>query len=99
VIGTHTNLAIFLMNNPHLKKNVEHIYIMGGGIRSKTCCTKSASSSCIPSKCGDIGNVLTNYNANPYAEYNIFGDPFAAYQVSLSYSCLELLGLIVNYKH
>ncbi|KAF3951163.1 hypothetical protein CMV_023157, partial [Castanea mollissima] len=35
IIGAHTNFAIFLMNNPHLKKNVEHIYVMGGGVRSK----------------------------------------------------------------
>ncbi|XP_045802030.1 uncharacterized protein LOC123895617 [Trifolium pratense] len=84
VTGGHTNLAIFLMNNPHLKKNVEHFYIMGGGVRSKNptgCCPKNASSSCIPSKCGDIGNLFANFNANPYAEFNIFGDPFAAYQV------------------
>jgi inosine-uridine nucleoside N-ribohydrolase len=87
MIGGHTNVAIFLMNNPHLKKNVEHIYIMGGGVRSKNptgCCPKNASSSCIPSKCGDIGNLFANYNANPYAEFNIYGDPFAAYQVSLA---------------
>ncbi|XP_004486297.1 nucleoside hydrolase 3-like [Cicer arietinum] len=83
-IGAHTNLAIFLMNNPHLKKNVEHVYIMGGGVRSKNptgCCPKNASSSCTPRQCGDHGNLFTNYNANPYAEFNIFGDPFAAYQV------------------
>ncbi|KAK3138802.1 hypothetical protein QOZ80_5AG0373590 [Eleusine coracana subsp. coracana] len=50
--GAHTNFAIFLMTYPHLKSNVEHIYIMGGGVRSR----------------------------NP-TEFNIFGDPFAAYQV------------------
>ncbi|XP_057430977.1 nucleoside hydrolase 3-like isoform X2 [Lotus japonicus] len=84
LIGTHTNLAIFLMNNPHLKKNVEHIYIMGGGVRSKNptgCCPKNASSSCITGQCGDRGNLFTDYIANPFAEFNIFGDPFAAYQV------------------
>jgi inosine-uridine nucleoside N-ribohydrolase len=84
VIGAHTNVAIFLMNNPHLKKNVEHIYIMGGGVRSSNptgCCPKNASSSCVPQQCGDRGNIFTDYNTNPYAEFNIFGDPFAAYQV------------------
>ncbi|CAJ1962289.1 unnamed protein product [Sphenostylis stenocarpa] len=84
VIGVQTNIAIFLMNNPHLKKNVEHIYIMGGGIRSRNptgCCPQNASSSCVPKQCGDRGNLFTNYKANPYAEFNIFGDPFAAYQV------------------
>ncbi|XP_047181038.1 uncharacterized protein LOC124847568 [Vigna umbellata] len=83
VIGVQTNIAIFLMNNPHLKKNVEHIYIMGGGVRSRnpTCCPQNASSSCVPKQCGDRGNLFTNYKANPYAEFNIFGDPFAAYQV------------------
>ncbi|KAK7363648.1 hypothetical protein VNO77_05798 [Canavalia gladiata] len=83
-IGAHTNIAILLMNNPHLKKNVEHIYIMGGGVRSSNptgCCPKNASSSCVPRQCGDRGNMFTDYNTNPYAEFNIFGDPFAAYQV------------------
>ncbi|KAK7264568.1 hypothetical protein RJT34_32177 [Clitoria ternatea] len=84
-IGAHTNIGIFLMNNPQLKKNVEHIYIMGGGVRSSNptgCCPKNASSSsCVPRQCGDRGNMFTDYNTNPYAEFNIFGDPFAAYQV------------------
>ncbi|KAJ1428824.1 Ribonucleoside hydrolase-like [Sesbania bispinosa] len=84
MIGAHTNLAIFLMSNPHLKKNVEQIYIMGGGVRSGNptgCCPKNVSSSCITRQCGDRGNLFTDFNANPYAEFNIFGDPFAAYQV------------------
>ncbi|KAJ1395160.1 Ribonucleoside hydrolase-like [Sesbania bispinosa] len=82
--GAHTNIGIFLMSNPHLKKNVEHIYIMGGGVRSSNptgCCPKNASSSCVPRQCGDRGNMFTDYNTNPYAEFNLFGDPFAAYQV------------------
>lgn len=62
LMGAHTNLALFLMRNPLLKKNVEHIYIMGGGVRSN-------------------GNVFSDYTSNPYAEFNIFGDPFSAYQV------------------
>ncbi|KAM4126684.1 hypothetical protein ACJW30_02G033200 [Castanea mollissima] len=84
IIGAHTNFAIFLMNNPHLKKNVEHIYVMGGGVRSKNptgCCPQNASSSCTPQQCGDHGNMFSDYTSNPYAEFNIFGDPFAAYQV------------------
>ncbi|KAK9137078.1 hypothetical protein Sjap_007672 [Stephania japonica] len=84
VIGAHTNFAIFLMSNPHLKKNVEHIYVMGGGVRSKNptgCCPKNATSICKPRQCGDRGNLFTGYTSNPYAEFNIFGDPFAAYQV------------------
>ncbi|OIW00042.1 hypothetical protein TanjilG_26379 [Lupinus angustifolius] len=83
ITGAHTNFAIFLMSNPHLKKNVKHIYIMGGGVRSSNptgCCPKNAPSSCVPSQCGDHGNLYTDYNTNPYAEFNIFGDPFAAYQ-------------------
>ena len=86
MMGAHTNVAIFLMNNPQLKKNVEHIYIMGGGVRSSNptgCCPKNASSTCVPRQCGDRGNLFTDYNTNPYAEFNIFGDPFAAYQVIL----------------
>ncbi|URE46192.1 Inosine-uridine preferring nucleoside hydrolase [Musa troglodytarum] len=82
VIGSHTNIALFLMTNPHLKKNIEHIYIMGGGVRSKNpCCTNNASTSCEPQHCNDKGNLFTGYTSNPYAEFNIFGDPFAAYQV------------------
>ncbi|CAK9180892.1 unnamed protein product [Ilex paraguariensis] len=85
LIGAHTNFAIFLLNNPRLKKNVKHIYIMGGGVRSKNptgCCPKNATtSSCQPRQCGDRGNLFTDYTSNPYAEFNIFGDPFAAYQV------------------
>lgn len=82
--GAHTNFAIFLMNNPHLKRNVEHIYVMGGGVRSENptgCCPQNGTSSCRPRQCGDCGNLFTDYNSNPYAEFNIFGDPFAAYQV------------------
>ncbi|CAK7332913.1 unnamed protein product [Dovyalis caffra] len=84
MIGAHTNIGIFLMKNPHLKKNIEHIYVMGGGVRSRNptgCCPKNASSSCQPRQCGDPGNLFTDYNSNPYAEFNVFADPFAAYQV------------------
>ncbi|KAI4345514.1 hypothetical protein L6164_012629 [Bauhinia variegata] len=83
--GAHTNMAIFLMKNPQLKRNVEHIYIMGGGVRPSNptgCCPNNATtSSCVPRQCGDPGNLFTAYDTNPYAEFNIFGDPFAAYQV------------------
>ncbi|KAI4304120.1 hypothetical protein MLD38_039674 [Melastoma candidum] len=84
LIGAHTNLAIFLMNHPHLKANIERIYIMGGGVRAKNptgCCPVNSSSTCQPQQCGDPGNLFTDYNTNPYAEFNVFGDPFAAYQV------------------
>ncbi|KAL3380356.1 hypothetical protein AABB24_000809 [Solanum stoloniferum] len=84
LIGSLTNFALFLLSNPHLKKNVEHIYIMGGGIRSKNpkgCCPDDASPSCQPQQCGDRGNLFTDFTSNPYAEFNIFMDPFAAYQV------------------
>ncbi|KAI3692296.1 hypothetical protein L6452_32110 [Arctium lappa] len=83
LIGVHTNIGIFLMMNPHLKKNVKHIYIMGGGVRSKNptgCCPKN-DTSCQPQQCGDHGNMFTAFRSNPYAEFNFFGDPFAAYQV------------------
>ncbi|KAM1380116.1 hypothetical protein ACFX2I_021893 [Malus domestica] len=83
LIGAHTNFAFFLMSNPHLKKNVEHIYVMGGGVRSKnpTGCCPENTTSCVPRQCGDPGNVFTDYTSNPYAEFNFLGDPFAAYQV------------------
>ncbi|KAJ3687609.1 hypothetical protein LUZ61_016773 [Rhynchospora tenuis] len=84
LIGAHTNFAIFLMTHPELKKNVEHIYVMGGGVRSNNpvgCCQEN-NTSCKPSgQCGIIGNLFTGYTSNPYAEFNIFVDPFAAYQV------------------
>jgi len=84
ILGAHTNFALFLMGNPHLKKNIEHIYVMGGGVRSKNptgCCPKNATTTCTPQQCGDPGNLYIAYSSNPYAEFNIFGDPFAAYQV------------------
>ncbi|KAH6808800.1 inosine-uridine preferring nucleoside hydrolase family protein [Perilla frutescens var. frutescens] len=84
IIGANTNFGIFLMSNPHLKKNIKQIYIMGGGVRSRNptgCCPKNSSSSCQPRQCGDRGNLFTDYTSNPYAEFNMFGDPFAAYQV------------------
>ncbi|CAN6451160.1 unnamed protein product [Victoria cruziana] len=84
IIGAHTNFAIFLMSHPHLKKNVEHIYVMGGGIRSKNptgCCPENSKPGCRIGQCGDHGNLFTGYTSNPYAEFNIFLDPFSAYQV------------------
>ncbi|XP_042476224.1 uncharacterized protein LOC122057921 [Macadamia integrifolia] len=84
ILGSHTNFAIFLMSNPHLKKNIKHIYVMGGGVRSKNptgCCPKNVSSSCKPKECGNRGNLALGSSSNPYAEFNIFADPFAAYQV------------------
>uniref|UniRef100_A0A2C9UBZ6 Inosine/uridine-preferring nucleoside hydrolase domain-containing protein n=1 Tax=Manihot esculenta TaxID=3983 RepID=A0A2C9UBZ6_MANES len=94
--GVHTNFAIFLMKKPHLKQNVEHIYIMGGGVRSGKptgSCPQSASSSCLPSQYVERGNLFAEYDCNPYAEFNIFGDPFAAYQVIHSGIPLTLVPL------
>ncbi|KAL6493339.1 Nucleoside hydrolase 3 [Orobanche gracilis] len=72
ILGASTNLAIFLMSNPQLRKNIEHIYILGGGIGARNsnlrCCNYS-------------GNVFTGYNTAPNSEYTMFSDPFAAYQV------------------
>ncbi|XP_030534956.2 uncharacterized protein LOC115744019 isoform X2 [Rhodamnia argentea] len=77
LMGTHTNFALFLMTNPHLKRNVEHIYAMGGAIRS-TCPKVSDPSQ--QAACANIGNLFPR-DSNPYAEFNFFGDPFAAYEV------------------
>ncbi|CAD6272174.1 unnamed protein product [Miscanthus lutarioriparius] len=62
LLGTHTNLALLLMSRPHLRRNVERVYVSGGGVRV-------------------AGNLFTATAANPVAEFNVFGDPFAAYQV------------------
>ncbi|VAH07299.1 unnamed protein product [Triticum turgidum subsp. durum] len=62
LFGTHTNAALLLMAHPHLRRNVERVYVLGGGVRV-------------------AGNLFTAYGANPFAEFNVFGDPFAAYQV------------------
>ncbi|KAJ4719544.1 Inosine-uridine preferring nucleoside hydrolase family protein [Melia azedarach] len=75
IMGSHTNFAIFIMNNPHLKKNVEHIYAMGGAIRPN-CSNGTNSEHCS----SPVGNLYPQ-DSNPYAEYNIFSDPFAAYTV------------------
>ncbi|XP_020875790.1 uncharacterized protein LOC9307917 [Arabidopsis lyrata subsp. lyrata] len=68
VIGSHTNLALFMMSTPYLKHNIQHIYVMGGSVRC-------------PNPTGFCGNLFTDFTSNPYAEFNIFTDPFAAYQV------------------
>ncbi|KAJ6725354.1 INOSINE-URIDINE PREFERRING NUCLEOSIDE HYDROLASE FAMILY PROTEIN [Salix purpurea] len=72
--GAQTNIGVFLMNNPHLKRNIEHMYVMGGAVRSG-------------------GNLFADLNSNPYAEFNIFVDPFAAYQVLHSGIPLTLVPL------
>nr|GMD70583.1 uncharacterized protein LOC109168195 isoform X1 [Ipomoea batatas] len=77
--GAHTNLAIFLMSNPHLKQNVEHIYVMGGSVRTGCGCAMNGGRSC--GCANNVGNLFTDFTTNPYAEYNVFMDPFAAYQV------------------
>ncbi|CAH2072405.1 unnamed protein product [Thlaspi arvense] len=85
LLGSHTNFALFMMSNPHLKHNIQHIYVMGGGVRSRNptgCCpANSTAEECQPRQCGNRGNLFTDYTSNPYAEFNIFADPFAAYQV------------------
>ncbi|CAA7061926.1 unnamed protein product [Microthlaspi erraticum] len=85
LLGSHTNFGLFMMSNPHLKHNINHIYVMGGGVRSgnPTDCYPASSTAAEdqPSQCGDRGNLVNGYTSNPYAEYNIFVDPFAAYQV------------------
>ena len=91
IMGAHTNFAIFLMNNPHLKKNVKHIYVMGGSVRSN--CPKNESSE-NSGECSDIGNLYPQ-DSNPYAEFNIFSDPFASYKVLFGYFCLILLNTLL----
>eukprot|EP00249_Psilotum_nudum_P017503 c26355_g1_i1 orf=203-2848(-) len=83
LLGSHTNFATLLLSHPEIKQNVEHIYIMGGGVNSSNpegCCPKG-NKSCIPTECGDRGNLFDAVDSNPWAEFNIFSDPFAAYQV------------------
>ncbi|KAF5946184.1 hypothetical protein HYC85_016412 [Camellia sinensis] len=77
LLGSHTNFAIFLMSNPHLKKNIEHIYVMGGAVRPN--CPKDANYSSRPKQC--LPGSLYPDISNAYAEFNIFGEPFASYTV------------------
>jgi inosine-uridine nucleoside N-ribohydrolase len=62
LLGTHTNLALLLTTRPHLRRNVERVYVSGGAVRAE-------------------GNLFTSFATNPVAEFNVFGDPFAAYEV------------------
>ncbi|KAH7296329.1 hypothetical protein KP509_26G019400 [Ceratopteris richardii] len=84
LIGSHTNFATLLMAHPELKRNVERLYIMGGGVRSKNptgCCPEGSPNTCTPTQCGIRGNLFDGYDTNPWAEFNMFMDPFAAYVV------------------
>lgn len=84
LIGSHTNFANLLMMHPEVKQNVERIYVMGGGVRSHNptgCCPAGSTATCVPTVCGDRGNLFDATNTNPWAEFNIFCDPFAAYLV------------------
>uniref|UniRef100_J3M724 Inosine/uridine-preferring nucleoside hydrolase domain-containing protein n=2 Tax=Oryza brachyantha TaxID=4533 RepID=J3M724_ORYBR len=65
LFGAHTNLALLLMAHPRLRRNIERIYVSGGAVRTAD----------------PAGNLFTAFATNPFAEFNIFGDPFAAYQV------------------
>ncbi|KAE8708792.1 putative histidine-containing phosphotransfer protein 2 [Hibiscus syriacus] len=83
LIGAHTNLSVFLMNYPHLKKNIEHIYVMGGGVLSENprgCCFGNASSSSQPGMCDCPGNLFTDYIVILMLS-SISWRSFAAYQV------------------
>lgn len=97
LIGSLTNFALFMMSNPHLKHNIQHIYVMGGGVRSQyssSCCpANSTAAECTPIECS--GNLFTNIASNPYAEFNIFSDPFAAYQVLYPFQFSHYRGLFV----
>ncbi|KNA10813.1 hypothetical protein SOVF_140830 isoform B [Spinacia oleracea] len=46
-----------------------------------------------PLKNCDLGNLFSDYTSNPYAEFNIFLDPFAAYQVIHSQIPITLVPL------
>uniref|UniRef100_A0A0E0L2F1 Inosine/uridine-preferring nucleoside hydrolase domain-containing protein n=1 Tax=Oryza punctata TaxID=4537 RepID=A0A0E0L2F1_ORYPU len=65
LFGAHTNLALLLMAHPRLGRNIDRVYVSGGAVRAAD----------------PAGNLFTAFATNPFAEFNIFGDPFAAYQV------------------
>lgn len=65
LFGAHTNLALLLMAHPRLARNIDRVYVSGGAVRAAD----------------PAGNLFTAFATNPFAEFNIFGDPFAAYQV------------------
>uniref|UniRef100_A0A0D9WGD5 Inosine/uridine-preferring nucleoside hydrolase domain-containing protein n=1 Tax=Leersia perrieri TaxID=77586 RepID=A0A0D9WGD5_9ORYZ len=65
LFGAHTNLALLLMAHPGLRRNIDRVYVSGGAVRTAD----------------PAGNLYTAFDTNPFAEFNIFGDPFAAYQV------------------
>ncbi|KAL6324308.1 hypothetical protein AAG906_012554 [Vitis piasezkii] len=71
-----------------ITKNIEHIYVMGGSIWPY--CPKKNNSR--PEECGNIGNLFPG-DDNPYAEFNFFEDPFAAYELSLHFTYLFVAGL------
>ncbi|KAJ7520484.1 hypothetical protein O6H91_19G008000 [Diphasiastrum complanatum] len=85
LLGGHTNLALLLMSHPEVKSNIEHIYLMGGSVNGSNptgCCPKGSSdTSCSSLSCGTKGNLFSAFNSNPDAEFNVFMDPFAAFQV------------------
>uniref|UniRef100_K3YD25 Inosine/uridine-preferring nucleoside hydrolase domain-containing protein n=1 Tax=Setaria italica TaxID=4555 RepID=K3YD25_SETIT len=78
LLGAHTNLAILLATRPHLRRNVERVYVSGGAVRV-------------------AGNLFTATAANPFANFNFFGDPFAAYQVLHSGVPVTLIPLDATY--
>ncbi|KAH7543154.1 hypothetical protein FEM48_Zijuj02G0153100 [Ziziphus jujuba var. spinosa] len=63
LLASHTNLALFLITHPHLKKNSEHIYAMGGAVRPTCNNPNSCKAGLGEEDLGNLYSILDTYEA------------------------------------